>query len=201
MRLPRVGSFTRPRTLDRPDDRGPTARVGARLPLELIGLPLPRRSAVRLGDAHWSQAPTTGQCINGTGLACYRPSQFQEAYDLQPLYRGSPRTAAGRPSSSSTPSARPTIRGDLATFERPPPAGATELHGPAAGRQGAAVRPEQRHDGRLGGGNIARRRSTPMPWRPAEHRPRRDAGGRDRGRRRAPADHRGRELRHQPPPR
>ena len=42
--------------------------------------------AVRLGDAHWSQAPTTSQCIARIGFACYRPGQFQQAYDLKALY-------------------------------------------------------------------------------------------------------------------
>lgn len=31
--------------------------------------------------------PTTGQCEHALKIACYGPSQFQTAYDLQPLYR------------------------------------------------------------------------------------------------------------------
>ena len=45
-----------------------------------------RPFAIRLGDFHWAQPPSTGQCVKTTGFACYRPSQFQQAYDLKPLY-------------------------------------------------------------------------------------------------------------------
>ena len=73
--------------------------------------------AVRLGDAHWSQAPTTSQCIATIGLACYRPGQFQQAYDLKSLYaahlNGRGRTIVIVDSFGS-----PTIMSDLATFDQ-----------------------------------------------------------------------------------
>ena len=73
--------------------------------------------AVRLGNAHWSQPPTTAQCIATIGLACYRPSQFQQAYDLKPLYaahlNGRGRTIVIVDSFGS-----PTIMSDLATFDQ-----------------------------------------------------------------------------------
>jgi subtilase family serine protease len=73
--------------------------------------------AVRLGDYHWAQPPTTGQCVRVTGFRCYRPSQFQGAYDLRPLYakhlNGSGRTIVIVDSFGS-----PTIRKDLATFDK-----------------------------------------------------------------------------------
>jgi subtilase family serine protease len=83
-----------------------------------------RPDAIRLGNFHWAQPPTTGQCIKTTGFACYRPSQFQQAYDLKPLYarhlNGHGRTIILVDSFGS-----PTIRRDLATFDRafhlPPP--------------------------------------------------------------------------------
>lgn len=72
--------------------------------------------SVVMGGEHWSQAPTTGQCIKSTGLACYRPSQFQQAYDLNPLYamhlNGQGRTIILVDSYGS-----PTIESDLATFD------------------------------------------------------------------------------------
>ncbi len=75
-----------------------------------------RPYAVVLGDSHWSQAPSTSQCIASSGFACYRPSQFQAAYDLNPLYaehlNGKGRTIILVDSYGS-----PTIRSDLATFD------------------------------------------------------------------------------------
>ena len=76
-----------------------------------------RPDAIRLGNYHWAQPPSTGQCIKTTGLACYRPSQFQQAYDLKPLYarhlNGRGRTIIIVDSFGS-----PTIKRDLATFDR-----------------------------------------------------------------------------------
>ena len=76
-----------------------------------------RPDAIRLGDFHWAQPPSTGQCIKTTGFACYRPSQFQQAYDLKPLYarhlNGRGRTIILVNSFGS-----PTIRRDLATFDK-----------------------------------------------------------------------------------
>ena len=73
--------------------------------------------AVRLGNAHWAQPPTPAQCIAALGLACYRPSQFQQAYDLKSLYaahlNGRGRTIVIVDSFGS-----PTIMSDLATFDQ-----------------------------------------------------------------------------------
>lgn len=73
--------------------------------------------AVRLGNDHWALAPTTAQCIRLTGFACYRPAQFQQAYDLKPLYaahlNGRGRTIIIVDSFGS-----PTIGHDLATFDK-----------------------------------------------------------------------------------
>jgi subtilase family serine protease len=75
-----------------------------------------RPFAIRLGNAHWAQPPTTAQCIQNTGFACYRPSQFQQAYDLKPLYasglNGSGKTIIIVDSYGS-----PTIKSDLVTFD------------------------------------------------------------------------------------
>jgi subtilase family serine protease len=76
-----------------------------------------RPDAIRLGNFRWAQPPTTGQCIKTTGFACYRPSQFQQAYDLKPLYarhlNGHGRTIIIADSFGS-----PTVRRDLATFDK-----------------------------------------------------------------------------------
>jgi subtilase family serine protease len=70
-------------------------------------------------------APTTASCERTVHVACYSPAQLQRAYDLLPLYRrnldGRGRTIAIVDSFGS-----PTIRKDLATFDRdfglaPPP--------------------------------------------------------------------------------
>jgi subtilase family serine protease len=69
------------------------------------------------GNAHWAQAPTTQQCIQATGFACYSPGQFQQAYDLKPLYahhlNGSGKTIVIVDSYGS-----PTIKSDLVTFDK-----------------------------------------------------------------------------------
>jgi subtilase family serine protease len=80
--------------------------------------------AVVLGGAHWAQPPTTAQCLEQTGFACYRPAQFQQAYNLRPLYaRGL--NGAGKTIIIVDSFGSPTIRADLATFDRsfhlPPP--------------------------------------------------------------------------------
>jgi subtilase family serine protease len=73
--------------------------------------------AIRFGSFQGLQPPTPQQCIEITGLACYRPSQFQQAYDLKPLYakglNGRGRTIIIVDSFGS-----PTIKSDLATFDK-----------------------------------------------------------------------------------
>jgi subtilase family serine protease len=66
---------------------------------------------------YWSAPPTTQDCEMQLGIACYAPFQFQNAYDLNPLYEqgliGARRTIAIVDSYGS-----PTIRADLRTFDR-----------------------------------------------------------------------------------
>jgi subtilase family serine protease len=66
--------------------------------------------------SHWAQPPTTGQCIKTTGLACYRPAQFQQAYDLKPLY-ASHLNGRGRTIIVVDSFGSPTIKKDLAAFD------------------------------------------------------------------------------------
>jgi subtilase family serine protease len=62
------------------------------------------------------QAPTTSQCETGFGIACYGPPQFQQAYNMKPLYRAG-LTGRGRTIVIVDPFGSPTIRADLATFD------------------------------------------------------------------------------------
>ncbi|MBV9092544.1 MAG: S53 family peptidase [Streptosporangiaceae bacterium] len=75
-----------------------------------------RPFAIRLGNYHWAQPPTTSQCLQTTGYACYRPSQFQEAYDLKPLY-ASGLNGRGKTIIIVDSFGSPTIKSDLATFD------------------------------------------------------------------------------------
>ena len=91
----------------------PASRVAVATPMSIV-----------LNGAHWAQPPTTAQCVNQTGFACYRPAQFQQAYNLRPLYaRGL--NGAGKTIIIVDSFGSPTIRADLATFDRafhlPPP--------------------------------------------------------------------------------
>jgi subtilase family serine protease len=73
---------------------------------------------------HFKQMPTTAQCETEIGVACYGPTQLQQAYDLKPLYQvglnGSGKTIVIVDAYGS-----PTIQQDLAQFDAdsalPPP--------------------------------------------------------------------------------
>jgi subtilase family serine protease len=62
------------------------------------------------------QPPTTAQCETGFGIACYGPPQFQQAYNMKPLYRAG-LTGRGRTIVIVDPFGSPTIRADLVTFD------------------------------------------------------------------------------------
>ena len=99
----------------------------------------------------FAQPPTTAQCEApppaGAGIACYNPAQFQQAYDLNPLYHtglnGTGKTIVIVASFGS-----PTIAQDLKTFDSdnnlpdPPsfkiiaPAGAPPPYDPTDGTMG-----------------------------------------------------------------
>jgi subtilase family serine protease len=50
-------------------------------------LPLPVPLVHRLSHASFATPPTTAQCEQALHIACYSPAQFQQAYDLAPLYK------------------------------------------------------------------------------------------------------------------
>jgi subtilase family serine protease len=64
-----------------------------------------------------NQPPTTAQCEASFGLACYSPAQFQQAYDMKPLYNAG-LTGNGRTIVLVDSFGSPTIRSDLATFDQ-----------------------------------------------------------------------------------
>lgn len=61
--------------------------------------------------------PTSAQCLASYGIPCYSPVQVEQAYDLPPLYaRGL--SGRGRTIVITDPYGSPTIRHDLAVFDR-----------------------------------------------------------------------------------
>src|SRR5207245_2509882 len=78
--------------------------------------PQARPGVIPLRAFHWLAPPTTADCRQQIGIACYQPGQIQTAYDLGPLYSqgldGTGRTIALVDSFGS-----PTIRQDLAQFD------------------------------------------------------------------------------------
>jgi len=60
--------------------------------------------------------PTTVQCLNSTGFACYSPGQFETAYDMKSLYKDK-WTGAGETIALVDSFGSPTIKQDLATFD------------------------------------------------------------------------------------
>ena len=50
-------------------------------------LPIPAPLARVLAHHSFASPPTTAQCVASLHIACYSPAQFQQAYDLAPLYK------------------------------------------------------------------------------------------------------------------
>jgi subtilase family serine protease len=61
--------------------------------------------------------PTTAQCEQAIGLACYSPLQFEAAYDMGPLYQAG-YTGRGKTIVIVDAFGSPTIGADLKTFDR-----------------------------------------------------------------------------------
>lgn len=68
-------------------------------------------------DAESKTPPTSAECVKTFGVSCYSPSQLQRAYDLTPLY-GKGFDGKGRTIVIVDPYGSPTLRKDLATFDR-----------------------------------------------------------------------------------
>jgi subtilase family serine protease len=60
--------------------------------------------------------PTTVQCLNSTGFACYSPKQFETNYNMTSLYKDK-WTGAGETIALVDSYGSPTIKQDLATFD------------------------------------------------------------------------------------
>ena len=70
----------------------------------------------RLSSKHFAQPPTTKECIQSIGIACYAPAQIQKAYDINPLYKQG-LDGAGTTIVIVDSFGSPTIQADLATFD------------------------------------------------------------------------------------
>jgi subtilase family serine protease len=70
-----------------------------------------------LFPGHFTQPPTTAQCEADLQIACYGPIQFQQAYNMKPLYRAG-LTGRGKTIVIVDSFGSPTIQNDLATFDQ-----------------------------------------------------------------------------------
>ncbi len=68
-------------------------------------------------DAHFTQPPTTAQCEAQIGIACYGPIQYEQAYDMNPLYQAG-LNGAGKTIVIVDSFGSPTIQSDLQTFDQ-----------------------------------------------------------------------------------
>jgi subtilase family serine protease len=65
----------------------------------------------------FAQPPTTAQCEAALGIACYGPPQFQQAYDMNPLYHDG-LNGHGKTIVLVDAFGSPTIQSDLTTFDQ-----------------------------------------------------------------------------------
>jgi subtilase family serine protease len=76
-----------------------------------------RPFAKLLTDHTFATPPTTADCENDFGIACYQPGQIETAYDMAPLY-GAGLTGTGETIALVDAFGSPSIGRDLATFDR-----------------------------------------------------------------------------------
>ncbi len=76
-----------------------------------------RPGAIRLTDAPTAAPPTTAQCEQAYGIACYAPNQLRAAYNLNALYK---KGANGKGETIMIVDSygSPTIKADLAKFDQ-----------------------------------------------------------------------------------
>lgn len=70
-----------------------------------------------VSSTHYAAPPTTQECVEEIGLACYTPAQFQTAYDMDSLYSKG-LNGAGKTIVLVDSYGSPTIGTDLATFDK-----------------------------------------------------------------------------------
>ncbi len=78
--------------------------------------PIPLSAQSRLAHHEFVGVPTSAQCRRALGVACYTPTQLQQAYDLPALYRNG-HTGAGRTIAVVDSFGSPSIAADLHTFD------------------------------------------------------------------------------------
>jgi subtilase family serine protease len=93
-----------------------TAATTAALLLCGIGTAVARPFHI-LFPGHFAQPPTTAQCEAAFAIACYGPTQFQQAYNMKPLYRVG-LTGRGKTIVIVDSFGSPTIGADLQTFDQ-----------------------------------------------------------------------------------
>src|SRR2546429_2021444 len=103
--------------------------------------------AGHIQTARLSFPPTTADCQRLFGINCYSPPQFQQAYNLGPLWRGGV-TRAGRTIVIVDAFGSPAIRTDLHVFDQqyggahpplhiiPPPPAVPPFDAPNPGKRG-----------------------------------------------------------------
>jgi subtilase family serine protease len=98
---------------------GSTFGVGGMVATAPIGAapPVAAPFARPLASTHALKPPTTSQCLANIGIACYSPIQYQQAYDMNPLY-GQGLTGKGMTIALVDSFGSPTVGSDLATFDR-----------------------------------------------------------------------------------
>ena len=81
------------------------------------GLPGPVPLSRMPTHASFATPPTTAQCEQQLHVACYSPAQFQQAYDLAPLYKAGD-NGKGETIVTVDSCGYQFIRGELAAFDK-----------------------------------------------------------------------------------
>ncbi len=92
--------------------------IGATLAVSLCGASGAAAAPLHVSaPQRFAQPPTTAQCEATSGIACYQPSQIEQAYDMNPLYKAG-LTGRGKTIVLVDSYGSPTIGSDLATFDQ-----------------------------------------------------------------------------------
>ena len=113
--------------------------------------------------------PDTAFCRDNIGISCYQPAQFQQAYDLKPLFNAGASTGAGSTIVIVDAFGSPTIAADLQHFDQtfglPDPPSFQEIE-PAGAVPAFPADPfGAGRPFRVGGRDDPRRRVVPRRWR------------------------------------
>jgi subtilase family serine protease len=86
-------------------------------PVAELGTAVARPYDEVLSHTRTAAPPTTADCEAQIGIACYSPTQYERAYDMQPLYQKG-LTGKGRTIVIVDSFGSPTVAADLAQFDR-----------------------------------------------------------------------------------